>query len=119
MAIHQNLKRIREQKNIPQQDIADRLHITQTAYSLIERGKTKIDTARVYQLAQILNIPYTDLMTDSDICFTFNYKAENSNAAHIQTTDSETAVLIKLLKSELSIKNEQISLLHKLLEQKL
>ena len=109
MPIHQNLKRIREQKKLSQQYLADRLHISQTAYSLIETGKTKIDVDRIHQLAGILDVPFTYLMMDNDI-------ATGSNVMH-SFGSTESKSLIEMLKNELAIKNEQISTLHKLLSE--
>ncbi|MBB6128849.1 helix-turn-helix domain-containing protein [Mucilaginibacter lappiensis] len=114
MPIHQNLKRIRERKKLSQQYLADRLHITQTAYSLIETGKTKIDVDRIHQLAGILDVPFTYLMMDN--ATSFNDKAANSNVTHSQGS-IESKNLIEVLRNELTIKNEQISMLHQLLSE--
>jgi len=111
MSVHQNLKRIREQKKLSQQYLANRLHITQTAYSLIESGKTKIDVDRIRQLAGILDTPFADLMTDDE--------ANSKVVSHPQTNNADNNALIEVLKNELAIKNEQINMLHKLLERKL
>jgi transcriptional regulator with XRE-family HTH domain len=119
MSVHQNLKRIREQRKLSQQDVANLLHITQTAYSLIETNKTKIDERRIHQLADILGVPFTELMADNGMSSIFAGKVENSYDALIQTlnaSNKELKELMELLKAELSIKNEQINMLHKLLD---
>lgn len=58
------IQRIR--KNLSQREIAKRLHITQSTYSRIETGATKIDTHRLLELAKILEIDLEKVFRPSD-----------------------------------------------------
>lgn len=49
------IKDIREEKGITQQDIADKLCITQPAYSQYENGKRNIPLSILVQIANILD----------------------------------------------------------------
>ena len=60
----QKLKKFREFKNYSQEYIAEKLGITQNAYSRIETNQTKLTTERLRQLADILEIPVSDLISD-------------------------------------------------------
>jgi len=66
-------------------------------------------------------VPFTELMADNGVSFIFNDKVENWYSTYIQTlntSNKELKELIELLKAELSVKNEQITMLHKLLDRR-
>jgi transcriptional regulator with XRE-family HTH domain len=54
--IHNKIKTLRKELGITQENMAEYLCISQNAYSLIEKGKTKIDIDRLLQITQKLNI---------------------------------------------------------------
>ncbi|MEZ4988091.1 MAG: helix-turn-helix transcriptional regulator [Saprospiraceae bacterium] len=56
------IKAIRKQKNMQQQEVAERLNISQSAYAKIENGQSKVDTDRLLQLADIFEVPYDSLL---------------------------------------------------------
>jgi ATP-dependent Zn protease len=64
-------------------------------------------------------VPFTELMADNGVSFIFKDKVENRYDAYIQIlndSNKELKELMELLKAELFIKNEQINMLHKLLD---
>lgn len=54
--IHSKIRKLREQSGLTQESMAAYLCISQNAYSLIEKGKTKIDIERLLQITEKLNI---------------------------------------------------------------
>lgn len=113
MPIHEKLRKLRQNKHLSQQDIANKLHISQNSYSLIESGRTKIDEQRILQLAKILGVTSTELLTDDAI--NFYGKVELEQAAHIQLLSAENKELTTQLTLQLARKDEQItSLLHQM-----
>ncbi len=50
------IKNIRELKNLTQEHMAERLKISQTAYSKLESGKTKITPEKLLVISEILEI---------------------------------------------------------------
>jgi transcriptional regulator with XRE-family HTH domain len=62
----QKLRFFREFRNYSQEYIAEKLGITQTSYSRIETNRTKISAERLGQLAAILKVPTTDLLSDNE-----------------------------------------------------
>ena len=62
----QKLRVFREFRNYSQEYIADKLGITQNAYSRIENNQTKMTAERLSQLAGILNVPPMDLLSDKE-----------------------------------------------------
>ncbi|HWZ35278.1 MAG TPA: helix-turn-helix transcriptional regulator [Mucilaginibacter sp.] len=62
-AVAANVKKRRNELRISQMQVAQMLKITQNAYSKIEMAKTKMSVERLYEIADILKIPASDLMT--------------------------------------------------------
>ncbi|MCR4032155.1 MULTISPECIES: helix-turn-helix domain-containing protein [Flavobacterium] len=59
-SIYNNIKNIREFRNLTQDHMAHELGITQTAYSKIEKGKTALSLDKLERIAEILgfNLPF-------------------------------------------------------------
>lgn len=62
----QKLRLLREFRNYSQEYIAEKLGITQNAYSRIENNQTKVTIERLERLAVILNIPPLELLSDKE-----------------------------------------------------
>jgi len=62
-AVAANVKNRRRELRISQTQVAEKLKITQNAYSKIEMAKTKMSVARLYEIADILKTTAHDLMT--------------------------------------------------------
>lgn len=56
-----NIKEYREQLNITQMEMAERLGITQQAYSRKERGERSFSIEEAIMLEDILKVPIKDL----------------------------------------------------------
>lgn len=55
------LKEIRKAQGLTQKEVAEKLHIAQSSYSLWESGKTKIDVDTMKVLAEILGVSFETL----------------------------------------------------------
>lgn len=69
----QKLRVIREFRNYSQKHIANKLGISQNAYSRIESNQTKITTERLRQLADALKVPLEELLCDKDPVIQFSF----------------------------------------------
>ncbi len=58
------IRKYREMRNYSQKYVAGRMGISQNAYSKIENNITQLTVHHVKQLAQILDLPITDLLKD-------------------------------------------------------
>ena len=63
MQIGNKIKRIRELKGLSQTEVADKLFISQRAYSDIENDKTKLDLDRLENLGKIFEMEPLDVLT--------------------------------------------------------
>lgn len=90
MSIGQNIRKVRELKNLTQSYIARQLGISVAAYSRIERNKTSISLQRLQQIATVLG-------TDTATILNFNEQEVLVPSAGIQALVSE----IRLLREEI------------------
>lgn len=56
-----NIRKIRELKNISREYMASKLHISETQYGKIERNETDITIKRIIEIADILEVPYSKI----------------------------------------------------------
>lgn len=61
-AIAANIRDKREYRNYTQEYLAAKLEISQNAYSKIELGYTKITVERLFQIADVLGFPVSELL---------------------------------------------------------
>jgi transcriptional regulator with XRE-family HTH domain len=61
--IRENIRRLREFRNLNQEDVAERLQLSTRAYANIENGRAGMDIERLLQIADILHIPLLRLLT--------------------------------------------------------
>ena len=111
MNIGQNIKQLRELKNVTQSYVSDRLNMSIGGYSKIESGQTDVSFSKIQQIAEILE---TDLSTilNFDPKNIFN-QCHNSNsviAGNITTQNIQENILdmlsdikrdINVMKSEM------------------
>ena len=107
--IGNKIKNIRELKNLTQEYMAERLDISQSAYSKLEKGDIKVSQEKLSQIADILEVNPEDISSfDSQKYFnSFNNVKGSNNGSIIIGTDEE---LIK------ELYEDKILLLEKLLE---
>jgi len=111
MILGHKIKNIRELKNLTQEFVAEKLDISQSAYSKIER-ETKISDEKLAQIAEILEVSTEDIKAfDSQKYFnSFNNVTGDKNGSFI--IEIEDTELIKKLYED------KIVLLEELLKQK-
>lgn len=64
--VHHNIKKIRTDKGLSQQQVADNLHLGLRAYQKIESGETHIDIDRLQDLATIFKVDVMELINSGD-----------------------------------------------------
>ena len=116
MPIHEKLKNLRREKNLSQLNVAQKLHISQNAYSLIECGKTKLDEQRIFQLSKIFNVHPFDLI-NNDLLNIDHPNNDTGKISYITMFNSVNRELILNLREQIKIKDDQIDKLIIRLEQ--
>ena len=74
MQTHEKIRSLREFKKITQEELAEKLAMSTSGYSKIERGETRLDIERLQRIANILEVNVFDLMpqNDSNTIYTLN-----------------------------------------------
>ena len=78
MQVGNKIKRIRELKGLSQTEVAEKLFISQRAYSDIENDKTRLDLERLENLGKIFEMDPLDVLT-FDEKQVFNYCSLSGN----------------------------------------
>lgn len=60
--ICQRIRKLRKRKGLSQQETADLLNMSQSAYSDLETGKTAIDVEKLSRIAEVFQYPLTQLI---------------------------------------------------------
>jgi transcriptional regulator with XRE-family HTH domain len=118
-ALGNNIRKIREIKNIGQQYIADKLNISQPSYHNLEAGKIKLSEEKLEKIARILEVDKEVIKNfNNDFIFQTPNPSDRINMP-INISLDEIHALYKLLLKE---KDKQINLLKdkiKLLKKKI
>ncbi len=93
----ENLKRVREQKGLTQQTLADNLYVTRQAVSRWEGGSRYPDLMTAKKMAQFLEVSLDDLLSDDDMKL---YVEKN---AILENTTAKRAQLILLSLAFMSV----------------
>jgi len=119
MKIGQNIRKVRELKNLTQEYLADKLGLSQNAYSKLERDETEMTLNRLMQLSEVLETNFLDLIGfDADKLF-FNQTSHDSSNGIIFTQKIENLKLEKYYDSRIESLEKEIERLHRLLEKAL
>ncbi len=119
--INEKIRKVRELKGLTQQDMADRLHMSQNNYSKMELGHVNIPTARLKEIAEILEMsPQKIIAFDADQILNANdlpTYLPKENSCH-EVVERFAKKLEEVYQRENNQLKEEIQFLRKLLEMK-
>ena len=58
----ENIKKFRELKNMTREDLADRMEMSLSGYSKLERGEVELTVNKLYRIAEILEISVSQIL---------------------------------------------------------
>jgi len=97
------IKKIREFKNYTQDYMAGKLGISQNAYSKIETGQSKLDTDRLQEISDLLDVPVETILNDHLQIFNSNTgHVDKYYGCYIENLQDENKELIQLLKEQIA-----------------
>lgn len=110
------IKRLREDKNYSQDYLAQKLGITQKAYSKIETNQTRLSVDNLLRISEVLETSINKILDVDGGTVYNNYSTHNGEGIVINKTTSDKIIDLydRLLKS----KDDEIEALKKLLESK-
>lgn len=92
--IGNKIRSLRTLKELSQENVAEMLGISVTAYSKIERGETDVQLSRLNQIAQAFEVSIEEILNFGDkIAQSFN---GNGTGNHVIISNSEQTLLIEL-----------------------
>lgn len=124
MLTREKIKLLRHSRNWSQEYIAEKLGMSPNGYGAIERGDSSITLEKLEKIAQLLEVPLTELCDDGGNIF---IAGNSHNTAHFQSNvysaecleikhELEKQLLINESKSkEIEMKNEEITALKKII----
>lgn len=118
-SIKENLRKIRKERRITQEDMAFKLGISLTAYRDLERGNTSMVNANLIKSAQLLETSTEEIVLGYKPAQMSSHKLEdieNEYSGRISSLEKEVESLSKLVKSLeeiISAKNQIIEMLQK------
>lgn len=118
MIVGSKIKKVRELRNYTQEHLADRLGMSQTGYSKIERGETDVPFSKLTQIAEVLDVKLEDLITfDENNVFnnsTLHYCAFDHGSVYNQLPEK----LQQLYEDKIKLLEEQVAYLKESLKNK-
>lgn len=130
MSVHEKIRFIRQAKGFSQDEMAEKLGICLNAYGNIERGDTDIRLSRLEQIAQLFEMPLSQLL-GFDEKNVFNANSTNHGTQSIQSyctihypaeylqlqNELEKEKLLNQQKAtEIELKDEKISDLNRIIK---
>ncbi|MBR5103850.1 MAG: helix-turn-helix transcriptional regulator [Bacteroidales bacterium] len=118
-SIKENIRKIRKERKMTQEEMADMLGISITAYRDLERGGTSIMNGNVLRLAELLNTSTEEIVLGYRPIQMPGRKLEEMKAeysARIESLEKENEYLRKLVKSleeTIATKTQIIEMLQK------
>lgn len=123
-AIHNKIKRLREQSDLTQQEMADKLNMHLKTWQKIENGVTKLDIERLQLIADVLETTIEDLINVDDSVYISAIKDNdvgfNNSSVTINHKSEEEKNLYERLIAEkdkiITDKDKEIAFLRRLLD---
>ena len=114
-SIKENILKLREERKLTQEHVADIMNITSNAYWGIETGQTRLISKRVFQIAKVFDVSVTEIICgqglEQEILSKFleesQAKYEREKASAIKDLQAE----IESLKLQLQDKEKIIRLM--------
>ena len=104
MALSDNIKKLREEQNLTQQQLADKLYVSRQTVCRWENGSRCPDLITAKKLVLVLNVSMDDLISDEDVNDNqMNFKIWKSeriqNRIHLQELRKKLLNIIQIMGS--------------------
>lgn len=104
MQLHEKIKSLRRSKGWSQEQVAERLSMSASAYGSIERGETDVSFSRLQQIAKIFEIDLSSLLGKGVISFSFTgIDNTDSHNWHINSPSNQSEEFSHQLKEKDSV----------------
>ena len=102
----ENIKKFRELKKVTRDEIADKLDMSLSGYSKLERGEVDLTLTKLFKIAAILEVSVSQILTfDASQIFNINNSTGANgyvNEFHQHNSDEYKEKYIKMLENEIA-----------------
>lgn len=110
MSVNNKIRALRELNNWSQEDMAERLNMSKSSYSRLERDERKLDLVKLEKLARIFKIDIGELIASDDKELVLLIGTNNSNNPD---DGANGQIKIELEKLKLGLEHSRELLAHK------
>ena len=116
MHIGQKIKKLRELKNLTQTHVAEKLSVSQSAYSKMELGESEVTFNRLEKISEVLEMkPEEVIAFNESMVFNVMHNQNGGNVfGDINNTVSDTER--QLYQDQINLLKEEVTYLKKMLE---
>ena len=119
MSVNEKIRLIRETKGLTQEQVAEKLGVSATAYGDFERGDNYPRLSKLRKMAEIFEMPLSDLIDLTDkgnLNINFNKQGRHNVYCGSSNADLKEQLLInELQKKELAMKDREIENLREII----
>lgn len=77
--VHERIRALRMERRLREEDMAERLGISQSTYCRLERGESKLDLERMQKIAEVLEVTLEHLLSTGPIAPPVEHDRGGSN----------------------------------------
>lgn len=116
MHIGQKIKKLRELKNLTQTHVAEKLGVSQSAYSKMELGESEVTYGRLEKISEVLEMKPEEVISfNESMVFNVMHNQNGGNVfGDINNTISDTER--QLYQDQINLLKEEVAYLKKMLE---
>jgi len=110
-AVGRRIRKIREERGIKQENIADEMGITQSSYGRLEKNDNRLTATKLTKISEILNVSISTLFGEKAANIIHENKGDNAQA-HIDTFIQQDKEYIESLKDEIRFLRRMLEDIH-------
>lgn len=120
MEVYKKIRFLRESKNWSQEEMAEKLNMSPSGYSKIERGETKVAIPKLVKIAEVFEVDLIELIPlDGKDVYLNNHHSNNgchfNGSAELAFELQKQQLIIELKDKELAMKDREIENLREML----
>jgi transcriptional regulator with XRE-family HTH domain len=112
LEVYEKIRFLRESNNWSQEEMAEKLNMSPSGYSKIERGETKPALAKLVKIAEIFEVDLIELipLDGKNIYLIGTNNGNNVNGCHVFNSPSELAFENQKLQMQLELKDKELAM---------
>ena len=121
MEVYEKIRFLRESKNWSQEEMAEKLNMSLSGYSKVERGDTKVSIPKLKKIAEVLGIELIELMFlgEKHVCLSGNDNSNNGyniiGSTELAFENQKLQLIVELKDKELAMKDREIENLREII----